>query len=250
MVLLVTVPALDTMGSYFTILNFMRFFRIFFVVSLTACFLASCTSEPSVRTSTVTKSVPAPVFGPLEAKTVVTFFSDFQCPTCIVWHQQIGKTLDEYVDAGKIRVEYKQFPLSFHKNAQGDALAALCAQAQGKYRPYASALYDMEATKEGSPVTDAERVALFASTFSGVVAASGATASGSTSSGVDANAFAQCLSEGHYVAQMQADMAEGTKRNIPGTPTVFVNGQMLEPTKPTSFITLLDGLIAENAKTK
>ncbi len=44
--------------------------------------------------------------------------SDFQCPYCKMWHDSTYAAVKkEYVDTGKIRLAYVNFPLPMHKNA-------------------------------------------------------------------------------------------------------------------------------------
>lgn len=42
------------------------------------------------------------------------------------------------------------------------------------------------------------------------------------------NAFNACLDSDKYAAVVQADIAEGTRLNVPGTPTFFINGSPLQ----------------------
>ena len=75
-----------------------------------------------------------PTLGNDDASLVLVEFSDFQCPFCGRHSKntfpQIKK---EFVDTGKIRYVYKDFPLAFHKLAQKAAEAAHCAGEEGKY---------------------------------------------------------------------------------------------------------------------
>src|ERR1700674_1377249 len=59
--------------------------------------------------------------------------SDFQCPYCKQWHDQIYSAfLDQYVKTGKARLAYVNFPLTSHVHAWQAAESAMCAGAQGK----------------------------------------------------------------------------------------------------------------------
>ena len=61
--------------------------------------------------------------------------SDFQCPYCKRWHDEAFAILDrEYVQTGKIRLAYLNFPIpSLHANARAASEAAMCASVQGKF---------------------------------------------------------------------------------------------------------------------
>lgn len=135
--------------------------------------LVSCS-----RTASVSKDIESPFFGNKDSKAQIEIFSDFQCPACIVFHEQIGKKLEsDYVKTGKIGYTFKNFPLPFHKNAPDDALAAMCAHAQGKFLEYADNMYALEKTKAGLRVDDEERTKI------------------ATDIGLDVKKFSTCLAE-------------------------------------------------------
>ncbi len=46
--------------------------------------------------------------------------------------------------------------------------------------------------------------------------------------GLNAKRFDGCLDSGKYVEQVQNDQKEGVRAGITGTPTVFVNGLLVE----------------------
>lgn len=74
------------------------------------------------------------VLGDSNAKVVLVEFSDFECPYCVRHFSQTWPDIKKnYVDAGKIKVIFKNFPLNFHPNAQKAAEAAECAGNQGKF---------------------------------------------------------------------------------------------------------------------
>lgn len=69
--------------------------------------------------------------GDKNAKIKIVEFTDFECPFCERAFPTITAIMKKY--AGKISLEYKSFPLSFHPSAQKAAEAALCAGEQGKF---------------------------------------------------------------------------------------------------------------------
>jgi protein-disulfide isomerase len=68
--------------------------------------------------------------------------SDFQCPFCKRWHDEVYPTLlREYVQTGKIRMAYVNLPLQQHVHAQEAAEAGMCAAAQDKFWQMHDALF-------------------------------------------------------------------------------------------------------------
>ena len=63
--------------------------------------------------------------------------------------------------------------------------------------------------------------------------------------GMDANKFKQCLTSGKYNKQVAADLALGQKAGVTGTPSVFINGNMIVGAQPFSvFQTAIDQELA------
>jgi Thioredoxin len=60
-------------------------------------------------------------------------YSDFQCPFCGQFSKPMEEFRDKGVDGIKTKVVFKNFPLSFHPDAQLAAQAAQAAAAQGKF---------------------------------------------------------------------------------------------------------------------
>ncbi len=191
--------------------------RIYFSILLSLFVLTSCTSGGSGTTSSgstttptswIQAKIPSPTFG--SGKHTLTIFADFQCPACIATDKIVGPIFEEYVSKGYVQVTYKQFPLtSIHKNAEWDALAALCSTEQGKYMEYKKALYALEEVKSGAKVSDEDRV--------------------NASKGIlDATKLAECIKANRYLDQVRAEMKEGNALGISGTPTVLLDGKKLD----------------------
>lgn len=188
------------------------------LASITMFALASCAKTPIVS-----KDIESPFFWSKTAKVQLEIFSDFQCPACITFHNLIGKKLEsDYIKTGKIGYTFRNFPLPFHKNAPDDALAAMCAHAQGKFSEYSDKMYALEEQKAGLRVEDSERVTI------------------ATDLGLDAKAFQTCITEGHYINKVATDWAEAEKRGVPGTPTVFLNGTQMDFKSADEFFAMID----------
>lgn len=87
--------------------------------------------EPKAKSIDIGDS---PVLGESGAKVTIVEFSDFECPYCARHFTQTWpKIKSEYLDKGLIKLIFKNYPLTFHTNAQKAAEAAECAKEQGKF---------------------------------------------------------------------------------------------------------------------
>src|SRR5436853_1437597 len=85
------------------------------------------------------------VVGTQTASLEVTEFGDFECPACgrfaVLTEPDLRKN---YVEPGKIRWRFIDFPLSGHKNTWPASRAAACADEQGKFWPFHDLLYQSQ----------------------------------------------------------------------------------------------------------
>ncbi|HAA55458.1 MAG TPA: hypothetical protein DCE42_11925, partial [Myxococcales bacterium] len=135
-----------------------------------------------------------------KAKVTIVEFSDFQCPFCSRGARQVGEFIKYYKD--HVRLVFKHFPLSFHKEAHLASQASLAAGAQGKFWEYHDRLF---ANQRKLKRPDLERYA--------------------QSLGLDMQKFKAALDNGTYKGQVDADLKQGGKNGVSGTPTMFINGE-------------------------
>jgi len=146
----------------------------------------------------------APTLGRAGAAVTVVEFSDFQCPYCQGFAPTLKRIEKEYGE--KVLIAYRQYPIpSLHPNAFKAAEASLCANEQGKFWE----LHDvMFAEQQQLSVSDLKEKA--------------------RRLGMNSKNFDGCLDSGRYVEQVQNDQKEGVRVGITGTPTVFINGILVE----------------------
>src|SRR3989344_5210701 len=95
-------------------------------------------SQPSAPTQPTAVQVSADddvVKGDKNAPVEIIEFSDFQCPFCARFYSDtLPQIQKEYIDTGKVKFVYRDFPLSsIHPQATPAAEAAECAKEQGKF---------------------------------------------------------------------------------------------------------------------
>jgi protein-disulfide isomerase len=91
-------------------------------------------------TEPVDRTVGAP-----NAPVTLEVFSDFQCPHCALLHfGALKEALGDCVASGKVRIVYRDFPLSQHPYARKAAQYADAAARIGKYDRVCDALFRMQ----------------------------------------------------------------------------------------------------------
>jgi protein-disulfide isomerase len=153
------------------------------------------------------------IHGAESAKVWLLVVSDFECPYCKQWHLDAHATVvKEFVDAGKLRIAYVNFPLPNHAHALPAAEAAMCASAQGKYVKYADALFESQSRWHELPSTDA--TAVFAEL--------------ATSVGLDLGPWTECTTSGAMRPLVLGDRERARQIGVGSTPT-FIIGQTRIP---------------------
>jgi protein-disulfide isomerase len=110
----------------------------------------SPTPTPSIRSDITPGRLP--ILGNKNAKVTMVEWSDFQCPYCEQFFTStLGQIKKEYIDTGKMKLAYREYPLPFHANAEKAAEAAECAHEQGKFWAYHDILFQNQATWENLP---------------------------------------------------------------------------------------------------
>ena len=151
------------------------------------------------------------VKGSPEAQVVVAEYSDFECPYCKTFAQgPMEQLADEYIRDGRVRFEFKHYPLPQHNpSATQAALAAECAADQGRFWDMHDYLFQ-EAGKQGTNTFSLNRLQNMADQL-----------------GLDTAAFNSCLSNQTHIQTVQGHIREGQDSFVNATPTVIVNGQKL-----------------------
>jgi protein-disulfide isomerase len=174
-----------------------------------------------------------PFKGAASAKVALIEFSDYQCPFCGRYDKETYPQLvKDYVDTGKIKYVWRDYPLDFHKNAEKAAEAARCAGEQGRFWEMHDRLF---ANQQTIAATDLPKHA--------------------EALQLNLSMFQQCLDSGRFAADIQKDISDASSAGVSGTPTFFIgivqpNGSVkvvkkLVGAKPyTEFKAALDSLLA------
>ena len=144
-----------------------------------------------------------PFWGQEDVKVVVVEYSDFECPYCQSMQPHIRRIRGEYED--KIKWVFKDFPLSFHRQALKAHIAANCAGQQNRYFDFQYKVFDAK--------SDISLPRLF---------------SIAKNIGLDMDRFKTCIQdpEGKINKEISEDIKGGAQAGVGGTPTIFINGKV------------------------
>jgi protein-disulfide isomerase len=138
-------------------------------------------------------------------------FADFECPSCarftILSEPDVRKRI---INAGLANFTFYDFPLPQHRNSQAAHNAAACAGAQNKFWEMHDLLFnsqdqwDMEATNDPK-----SKMVDYAKQL-----------------GLDMPAWEKCFDSRKFQYRIDANAAEGARRNVNSTPTFVIGNKM------------------------
>ena len=150
--------------------------------------------------------------GKKDAPVTIIEFSEYQCPFCKRFiDDAYPKIIKDYVDTGKVKYVFRDFPLGFHDQAKPAAMAAECAGDQGKYWEYHDLLFKNQAS------LSAANYKKWAKDLK-----------------LDTTKFDACVDTNKHKAEVEKDFADGQKAGVSGTPAFFINGKMISGAQPYS----------------
>jgi len=157
-----------------------------------------------------TAGMGLPSIGPVDAPIRVVEVSDFLCPYCAGFFQNLEKVREEM--PAKVRVSFMQYPLdecneyvgrAFHPGACVTAAAALCANKHKKFWEYARILYK---NRHNHTIRE----------LSGYAAGLG----------IDKKAFEECVLSPATTKTIRDQTRQAHKIGVRGTPTFIVNNRV------------------------
>lgn len=147
------------------------------------------------------------VKGPTDAWVTIIEVSDFQCPFC----GRVTGTLKEIADTygSDVRFIFKHNPLPFHNRAMPAAMAAECANEQGKFWAMHDILFQNQRTLEDSNLEEYAKQA-----------------------GVDTGRWKKCFTDSKFKSKVEDDQTTAGRLGARGTPAFFINGRFLSGAQP------------------
>ena len=155
-------------------------------------------------------SLPDMALGPANASVTITEFASMTCPHCAAFNETVfPKIKSEYIDTGKIRYIFREFPLDI-KAAAGSMLARCIAKDDaGRY----FAVVDLLFKQQNEWVTKNTTETL--------------TRIGKQA-GLSQQAVEDCLKDQALLDKIAADQKFANEvLKVNSTPTFFINGEMI-----------------------
>ncbi len=178
--------------------------------------------------------------GDKNAPVEIIEFSDYQCPFCRkFWTETLPQIKSEYIDTGKVKFVYRDFPLdSIHPGATPAAEAAECVRDQGGDEAYFE-MHDKIFSEQnildgGDPISGPVRgTAQFGTTE---------LKKWAQDIGYD---IGSCLDSGKFRSEVQNDLSDAQSAGGRGTPYFVINGKPLSGAQPFSaFKQVIDAELA------
>jgi protein-disulfide isomerase len=153
------------------------------------------------------------VLGDPDAPVTIIEFSDYQCPFCgRFWSQTLPSIKSQYIDTGKVKLVFRDFPLtSIHPTAQVAAEATECVRDQGGDKAFFEMhdkIFENQAQLSEASLKQWARELGY---------------------NIDS-----CLSSGKFTSEVQNDLRDATAAGGQGTPYFVINGKPLSGAQPFS----------------
>jgi protein-disulfide isomerase len=158
------------------------------------------------------------VKGDKSAPVTIVEFSDFQCPYCSRLQPTLRDVLKAYPK--EVKLVYKHFPLSFHKQAKNASKAAEAAREQGKFWEMHDVIYE-NFNKLTDKSFDEFAIKL----------------------GLDMEKFKADYASTKYDKMIQDDINLARKAGVTGTPSLFMNGKRMQRRSLDDFKQSIDKII-------
>jgi protein-disulfide isomerase len=170
--------------------------------------------QPSTTSSPTGSPIASPTAVTPRSVVTIEEFGDYQCPPCGALHPTVKNLKNEYGD--RVRFVFYHYPLTqIHKHALEAAHAAAAAGLQGRFWEMHNLLY--ESQNVWSEANDLRPIVVnFARQL-----------------GLDVERFTRDMDGARVDALVSADVRRANSMGVNATPTLFIDGQLIENEKLT-----------------
>ena len=161
-----------------------------------------------------------------EGAPVLVEFLDFECEACGAVYPVIEEIRKQY--DGQITYVPRYF-ITNHANSMNAAIAVEAASQQGKFEEMYQKLFESQSEWAEQQDSQADKIRGYAEEL-----------------GLDMDAFDAAVADPATQARVEEDHNAGMSLGVRGTPTFFLNGELLQPQTVTDITDALDAAIAES----
>jgi protein-disulfide isomerase len=141
--------------------------------------------------------------GPAKAPVTIEFFADLESPVTPIASRVLDELMAKY--PAKIRLQFRNFPLSFHPQATLTHTAAMTAARDGHFWEMAEYVLDhQDSVREQDLIAYAGRL------------------------GMNEVQFAETVQKRKYTPRVDADIEDGFRRGVRGSPVIFIGGHQID----------------------
>lgn len=145
-----------------------------------------------------------------DAKITVVEYASVTCPACANFHQTVyGDFKKKYVDSGLVRFIFREYPTAPENIAQAGFLIANCA-ADDRFFDSIKLQFDRQAQIRRDPRGELVKIA--------------------RSAGLSEADFEACLQNQEEIDKYKAVVQGGIDAGVSGTPSFFINGELVKRT--------------------
>ncbi|MBL4852759.1 MAG: DsbA family protein [Robiginitomaculum sp.] len=194
--------------------RFDSFAKTTIMITASALFLGACSGDSAKSTSgavsgerTAYEVAGDHALGNPDAKVTVVEYASVTCGACGNWHTNVWPEFKStYVDTGKVRFVYREFPTGVVSLANVGHLLANCA-GEDKF----FGLIDVQMKRQSQIINSSdvkgEYVAL------------------AKSAGMNEAAFDACMADEEQISRLRKVADDASNAGVTGTPTFFINGK-------------------------
>lgn len=195
--------------------------RTLLLSTAAAAFAAACNPGGS-SSAAVTGDM---ALGPADAKVTVIEYASLACHVCYDFHKEIWPKLKQnYIDTGKIRFVFREFPTGNAQIATAEHLLARCmSTTPEQYFRAVDVFFDQQPAVFQAAQTGQIREKLLEIARTG---------------GLSEERFNSCIADPEQIARLNSVAQEGDRTfKIEGTPTIIINGEVVPntPEAPYSY---------------
>lgn len=172
-----------------------------------------------------------PQLGSADAPVKVVEYSSFDCTHCFEFHESVMPTLINRIRAGEVQFTYvPMYGTGGIANGEGAARAAICVGEQGKFWSFHDSLFDWQGAYANTAFSENR------------------LKTGLDNLDINRAQWDQCMASSLPGNVVNAALRAGQLQNIPGTPSLVINGTIAQSIDLTSVNTAIDEALAASGQ--